>query len=262
MRDKKFDKYFHYKASVQSPETDISFFIQTYKNFYKKKPLSFREDFCGTFALGTAWVRLGPGNQAFVVDHDKTPLNYGRSHHLKALTEEEQKRLHVFNESVLSSRLPGADIISVSNFSYFVFKEREMMLRYFKSVKGKLKKQGLFIIDIFGGSGVYEDGEENIKHKNFTYYWEQTRFNPIDNSARFAIHFKRKGERKKRNAFIYDWRLWSLPEIRDILREAGFSKNFVYWEGFDRRGNGSGVFKKRKRGEPCGTWIAYIVSGP
>ena len=127
----KFDKYFHYGESVQSPETDISFFIQTYKSFYKRKPLSFREDFCGTFALGTAWVRLGLKNRAFVVDHDKKPLKYGRIHHLGSLKEEEQQRLQVFNESVLSTRLPGADIISVSNFSYFAFKEREKMLKYF-----------------------------------------------------------------------------------------------------------------------------------
>ena len=53
-----------------------------------------------------------------------------------------------------------------------------------------------------------------------------------------------------------------MPEIRDILSEAGFSESFVYWEGFDRRGKGSGVFKKRKKGESCDTWVAYIVSRP
>ena len=261
-RTKKFDRYFYYKESVQSPEADISFFIQAYKSFYNKKPLSFREDFCGTFFLGTTWVKMSPQNQAFVVDHDKVPLSYGKAHHIPLLNQEEKKRLHIFHQSVLSSRLPGADIISVSNFSYFVFKKREMMLKYFKNVHQKLKKKGLFIIDIFGGSDVQQNNKEAVKHKNFTYYWEQSHFNPVDNCARFAIHFKRRGERKRRNSFIYDWRLWSMPEIKDILKEAGFSKSFVYMEGFDKNGEGTGSFRKRTRGDECETWIAYLVSLP
>ena len=262
MRKSKFDKYFHYKESVQSPETDISFFNKTYRSFYNKKPLSFREDFCGTFALGTDWVQLSRHHQAFVVDHDKKPLAYGKTHHLPLLDRQQKKQLHIFNKDVLSKSLPGADIISVSNFSYFVFKEREMMLKYFQGVRRKLAAKGLFIIDIFGGSEVHQNSEEAVKHDTFTYYWEQSHFNPIDNSARFAIHFKRKGEKKRRNTFIYNWRLWSLPEIKDLLKEAGFAESFVYWEGFDRKGDGTGVFKKKNQGEICDTWLAYLVSLP
>lgn len=259
---KKFDKYFYYKESVQSPEEDVLFLDRTYKQFYGKKPLSFREDFCGTFSMGMAWIALSLKNQAFVVDHSPMPLNYGRTHYLNQLKLEERKRLHVFNEDVLSPRLPGADIISVSNFSYFVFREREVMLQYFKNVRRTLKPKGLFIVDAFGGSEIYKNSEEKVEHKNFTYYWEQTRFNPIDNTARFSIHFKRKREKKRKNVFIYDWRLWSLPEIRDILKEAGFSKTFVYWEGFDRKGEGTGIFRKRKQGDICETWVVYVVSLP
>lgn len=259
---KKFDKYFYYKESVQSPEEDVLFFDRAYKKFYGKRPLSFREDFCGTFSMGIAWIALSPKNQAFVVDHSSMPLNYGKTHYLSHLNLKDKKRLHVFNKDVRSTRLPGADIISVSNFSYFVFREREMMLQYFKNVRKALKRKGLFIIDAFGGSEVYQDSEEKVGHKNFTYYWEQTRFNPIDNTARFAIHFKRKGEKKRKNVFTYDWRLWSLPEIRDLLKEAGFRKSFVYWEGFDKKGEGTGIFRKRTKGDLCDTWVAYIVSLP
>ena len=259
---KKFDKYFYYKESVQSPEEDVLFFDHTYKRLYGKKPLSFREDFCGTFSMGMAWVALSPKNQAFVVDHNSMPLNYGKTHYLSQLNPKDKKRIRVFNKDVLSPRLPKADIISVSNFSYFVFREREVMLQYFKNARRALKKEGLFIIDAFGGSEVHQDSEEKVEHKNFTYYWEQTRFNPIDNTARFAIHFKRKGEKKRKNVFIYDWRLWSLPEIRDLLKEAGFRKSFVYWEGFDKKGEGTGIFRKRTKGDLCDTWVAYVVSLP
>ena len=261
-KTKKFDKYFYYQEAVQSPETDISFFIKTYRSFYNKTPLSFREDFCGTFALGTAWVQMSLKNQAFVVDHDRKPLSYGKKHHLALLNQEQKKRLHILHKSVLSPHLPGADIISVSNFSYFVFKQRKMMRNYFKTVREKLNKKGLFIIDIFGGSDVQGNSEETMTQKNFTYYWEQSHFNSIDNSAQFAIHFKRRGEKKRKNAFVYYWRLWSMPEIKDLLKEAGFSKSFVYMEGFDRKGDGTGIFRKRTREDECDTWIAYIVSLP
>jgi hypothetical protein len=30
-----------------------------------------------------------------------------------------------------------------------------------------------------------------------------------------------------RDAFRYDWRIWSLPELRDLLNEAGFSRGEV-----------------------------------
>ena len=51
-----------------------------------------------------------------------------------------------------------------------------------------------------------------------------------------------------------------MPEIKDILNEAGFSKTFVYMEGFDKDGEGTGTFRKRTRGDECETWIAYLVS--
>ena len=257
---KKFDKYFHYKESVQSPEEDVDFFIRTYKKLCGKEPLSFREDFCGTFAVGTAWVRSGAQRKAVVVDHDKKPLDYGKARHRAALSKTEQKRLCILNKSVLSLRLPPTDIVSVSNFSYFVFKEREMLLRYFRSARQKTK--GLFILDIFGGPDAFQDMEESIPHKNFTYYWEQSRFNPLDNTARFAIHFKRRGEKKRKNVFIYHWRVWSLPEIKDLLKEAGFQEIFIYMEDTDADGEGTGAFRKRSRDSACDTYIAYIVSRP
>ena len=58
---------------------------------------------------------------------------------------------------------------------------------------------------------------------------------------------------KLKDAFIYKWRLWSIPEVRELLAEAGFSRSEVYWEGEDD------VFRKRETAasDPC--WICYIV---
>ena len=260
MKNKKsFDKYFYYKESVQNPKDEILFFKKTYKSFFKRTPRVFREDFCGTFYIGYEWVKAHPKNKAIVVDKDSQPLLYGKKHHLSKLTDSQKSRLRICNTDVLNQKLPGAEIISVNNFSYFIFKQRSLLLKYFKNAKRALAKQGLFIIDTFGGSECFEDNSERVEHKGFHYYWEQKNFNPISHQAQFYIHFKRRGEKKRERVFSYDWRLWSLPELKDILEEAGFSSLHVYWEQSDKNGEGTGFFKKSLKGEACETWIAYLV---
>ena len=258
-----FDKYFYYKQAVQAPLEDIYFFNKTYKNLYKKKARVFREDFCGTFYIAYHWVKQNPKNKAIAIDKDPLPLSYGQKHHKSQLKPEQQKRLTVLNKDILESKLPKADIISVSNFSYFILKERELMLQYFKNVRKSLNKKGLFITDVVGGPACEGVMEEETKYKGFSYYWDQDFFNPISRIAHFYIHFKRKAEKKKRlRQFSYEWRLWTLPELKDILKEAGFSKVFVYWEESDKKGEGTGVYKKTHQGDLCETWVAYLVSVP
>ena len=73
------------------------------------------------------------------------------------------------------------------------------------------------------------------------------------------IHFKFKDGSKLKRAFSYAWRLWTAPEIRDLLLEAGFATVTVYWEGEDEDGEGDGVFTPNDTGEADLAWIAYIV---
>lgn len=260
--NKKFDKYFHYKQSVQNPKEEILFFKKTYRSFFKKPPRVFREDFCGTFYIGYEWVKEHPENKAIVVDKDRQPITYGKKHHFSKLTDSQKSRLKIYNTNVLNTKIPGADIISVNNFSYFIFKQRSILLKYFKNIKKVLSKQGLFIIDVVGGSDCCDENEEQVDHKDFIYYWEQKNFDPVSHQAQFYIHFKRKREKKREKVFSYDWRMWSLPELQDILKEAGFSAIYVYWEQSDSKGEGTGVFKKSLKGEACDTWIAYLVCKP
>ena len=259
---KPFSKYHYYKEAVQSPEEDVEFFQKIYSKIYKQPARLFREDFCGTFCLGIAWIKANKKNQAVVIDKDPQPLNYGKTNYLPELSQDEKARLQILCKNVSSPELPEADIISVTNFSYYIFKSRLNLLNYFKSVRSKLKQKGLFIIDSFGGSEAVEDHEEEVEHDDFSYFWDQTDFNSITNEARFHIHFKRKGEPKRKNVFTYDWRVWSLPELKDILLEAGFSKVDVYWEGSDEEGDGNNIFQKANYGEPCDSWIAYLISQP
>ncbi|MEY4617127.1 MAG: hypothetical protein RJB66_2087 [Pseudomonadota bacterium] len=255
-----FDKYEYYRKSVQSAETDVVFYRDTYRSLRGKLPQVFREDFCGTFGLSCEWVKLNKNFKAIGVDLDPEPLSYGKENYLTKLNGDEQRRVSIIQKDVLSPMLPKADIVVAANFSYFVFKTRARMKEYFMRAKKSLNRDGIFVVDCFGGSLCQDGNEESTRHKSFTYYWEQVDFDPISHRAHFYIHFRPHGKPKIERVFSYDWRMWTIPELRDILEEVGFKKTTVYWEGTKRDGTGNGVFSASSEGEACLSWIAYIVA--
>lgn len=255
-----FDKYTLYHKSVQSADTDVVFFKKVYKELRSREAKVLREDFCGTFALSCEWVKLNRSHSAWGVDLDPEPLEYGKSHYLPKLSADQQRRVHLLEGNVLTSQLPKADISVAMNFSYFVFKSRDLMKQYFTNVYKALNTNGVFLLDLFGGSLCYDSNEEMTNHKDFTYYWDQASFDPVTNKALFHIHFRPKGKKKVERVFTYDWRMWSIPELRDILHEVGFKKSHVYWEGTTAKGGGDGKFTRTEKGESCQSWIAYIAA--
>ncbi len=257
---KKFDKYQHYLHSVQSPDVEVRFIQKCYRELRNKNAVVFREDFCFTFALSCAWIKLNPRGRAVAVDIDHRPLKYGQKHYLPLLQPAQRKKLKIVHSNVLNGNPPSADIICALNFSYFIFKKREEMKKYFRGCLKSLKPGGLLVLDFFGGSGCFEANEEAVDCGDFMYYWEQRGFDPVSHHAVFDIHYKRKREKKRRRVFTYHWRLWMIPELRELLLEAGFRKTHVYWEGTGRDGEGSGRFTRRKKGEECESFVAYIVS--
>ncbi|PIT99790.1 MAG: hypothetical protein COT74_08370 [Bdellovibrionales bacterium CG10_big_fil_rev_8_21_14_0_10_45_34] len=259
-KDLPFDKYAFYTNAVQSPDTDVRFLRKVYRDFNKKDPRVLFEDFCGTFQICCEWVKLNAGFEAHGFDLDTEPLGYGTTHWFQKLKGHQKDRVQLHEQNVMDERPLKADVVCSLNFSYFIFKKRAELLSYFKRVRASLNQDGLFVIDLFGGSACFEANEEATKHSDFTYYWDQELFDPVANHAIFHIHFKPKGKKKFEKVFTYDWRMWSIPELKEILAEAGFKKSIVYWEGTDKKGEGDGVFKPVTVGEECQTWIAYIAS--
>ena len=91
--------------------------------------------------------------------------------------------------------------------------------------------------------------------------WDQAEFDPITHHVRNYIHFEFSDGSRMNRVFHYDWRLWSIPELRDLLKEAGFQKSEVYWEGTDREtGDGNDIFSRRERALDDPAWIAYIAA--
>ena len=255
-----FDKYYYYKKSVQAPENDIEFLARTYKDMYGKTAKIFREDFCGTHALCCEWAKMSDANLSIGIDIDPEPIEYGQTHYQSELTEEQQNRIEIQKADVLDTELPKADLVCALNFSYMCFKKRAVLKNYFANVYQSLSSDGVFVLDCFGGSKCFEANEEETEYEKYSYFWDQTNHNPITGNALFHIHFKRKGEKKREKVFTYDWRLWNIPELREILEEVGFKKTTVYWEGTTDEGEGDGEFNPSEIGEECESWIAYVVA--
>ena len=245
---------------MQDVEAEVDFLLETYEALRKRPPRRFREDFCGTASAACEWVRRDPRNEAIGVDFDRATLDWGINHRLSRLTAEQQLRVKLLHEDVLEVETDPVDIVGAFNFSYFTFKTRDALRAYFEQVRKSLYADGLFILDAFGGSEALTEIKEKTRHDGFTYVWHQAKYHPVTGFMRCHIHFHFDDGSKMKKAFTYDWRLWSLPEIRELLLEAGFASATVYWEGTDEDGEGNGEFEPDARGEADLAWIAYIVA--
>jgi SAM-dependent methyltransferase len=249
-----------YEKSVQNVEHEVEFLQTTFQSIRGRTAYFLREDFCGTAAASCEWVRQGSGYQAIGVDIDPNVLDWGRRNRLVRLETEDQARVSLIESDVLTVETPKVDLLAAFNFSYWIFKERATMLRYMRRCFEALKDDGILFMDLFGGPESFEETREKTKHGDFTYIWDQAEFHPVTNHIRCHIHFKFRDGSKLKKAFTYEWRLYTAPELRDLLLEAGFSKVTVYWEGEDEDGEGNGEFTPNAEGEADLAWIAYIVA--
>ena len=255
------DKYSLYMEAVQCVEADIDFVYEVYEKKNGKKPKILKEDFCGSFAAAVEFVARGKKNKAIAVDLDKEVLNWGKKHNLPYIAGAEE-RLDILRKNVLEVSEPKVDVVLAMNFSYFLFVKRKDLKAYFKNVYKSLKKNGIFVLDAYGGTEAIDVCEEEKECEGFTYIWNQYAFNPITSRALNYIHFVFPDGSRLEKAFEYEWRLWSLAEIRDILSEAGFKDVGVYWEGWDEEENaGDGEFVLTEETENCEGWVCYIVAG-
>ena len=254
-------KYDWYERSVQTPETEVIFMRKWFKKFHGRQPLTLREDFCGTGAISCEWAKSNPEAQAFGVDLDPEPIGMGKRTHWDRLNAKAKSRVKYIEGNVLDARGFKTDVICAFNFSYFIFKKRSQLLNYFQQAHKGLGKQGMFFMDLFGGPDSQTVVEESRKvAKDLTYYWDCQTFNPINAECTFAIHFKDGKGKKHMNVFTYDWRLWTVAELREILEEAGFSKTVFFWEGDDDKGGGNGIYEPTEVVENCQAWVGYIVA--
>ena len=253
------DKYALYASSVQQPDVDVKFFRELYRELRGRGPKLLREDFCGTFGVCCEWVKLGPDFHAYGRDLNAEPVAYGTKHYLTKLTPEQRSRVKIECKDVLSPGGPKSDLIMAMNFSYCLFKKRTELKAYFANCLKNLRPDGVLAMDCFGGGGVQRPNKERTVHPRFVYYWEQYDYDPVYNTANCALHFKPNGRKMIKNVFTYDWRVWTIAELRELLAEVGFRKSHVYWEGDDGK-HGNGKFARDENGGREDIWIAMLLA--
>lgn len=181
-------------------------------------------------------------------------------------------RVHLLRENVLSVRTPPADLVGAFNFSFNIFKERTVLRDYFANVYKSLVRDGMFVLDELGGPESHSIIKEKRKIKDgvdvdgtpletYTYIWDQADYNPITHEMRCHIHFAFKDGTRMNRTFTYDWRLWTIPELRDLLTEVGFRNIDVYLEGWDdETDEGDGIFRQRTRFDRWEAWSGYVLA--
>jgi hypothetical protein len=268
------DKYRCYQLSVQDPGHECDFFVQAFKETFGRSPRHLREDFCGTFAVCCEWVKGHRGRTAIGVDLDPEPLSWGGLHNLAPLTKHQTERVHVIEGDVrkrlrtTQSRPHKADVLAAQNFSFWLFKSRSELLEYFRAARSHLADESLMVMDMMGGGDCLTEGHQDVRTISgygkpigkFKYIWEQARIDPITGDADFYISFRFKDGSKLSRCFGYHWRFWTIPEVRELLHEAGFAETHVYWEQTDDEGEDTGQWERVTEAPSDPSWLAYIVA--
>ncbi|MCY4468730.1 MAG: class I SAM-dependent methyltransferase [Thiotrichales bacterium] len=256
----KADVHALYQQAVQCVEAEIDFVDETFANLRRRKARRLREDFCGTAHAACEWIRRRRTNRAVAVDIDTDVLEWGRRHNVVPLGRSAW-RIELVHADVLDVDRGGMDAVLAMNFSYWVLHTRAELRRYFERVRDALVEDGVFFLDAYGGYHAFREMQETTENDGFTYVWDQAWYDPITGRNRCRIHFRFPDGSGIRDAFVYEWRLWTLPEIREVLEEAGFRDVTVYWQGTDEKtGEGNGEFTPAEHGDADAGWITYVTA--
>jgi hypothetical protein len=158
---------------------------------------------------------------------------------------------------------PKADLICALNFSCFLLSGFQELTGYLEKARLSLAPGGLVVMDCYGGWESQQAGVEQRVVRTpegvFTYIWDQTSFNPIDNMAECHIHFRFGDGTNWEKAFTYRWRIYSPAELCDALDLAGFTYRKVYWDCEEDEGHSRYLPRWEAQNQPG--WLAYVVAG-
>ncbi|KAD5508627.1 hypothetical protein R6Q59_030737 [Mikania micrantha] len=299
-------KFSLYQQSVQSPKGDISYLQKFFLTYVGgRAPLHLQEDFCGTAMLSTEWLRSDSRRTAIGLDLDVEALDWCIENNVNKIGTDLSSRIFLYHGNVLqpqeaklvksnlqntmhnitleenettsepvtnSEAPPSRDIVCAFNYSCCCLHARHELVSYFiNALQALSKKGGIFVMDLYGGTSSECELRMQRKFPNFTYTWEQAGFDIVQRKTRISLHYTlHKHQNKKlRHAFSYSWRLWSLPEIKDCLEEAGF-RSVHFWirqmpdsesiksiQGF---GDGKDIkYEEVTSFQQQDSWNAYIV---
>ncbi len=257
-----------YRLAVQHPQAECAFLQRAYAHYFPDRWASrLREDFAGTSAVSAAWVALDDDHRALAVDKHGPTARWAQRFVKRSLGDRAEDVVTV-EADVFDLGAPRCDIVAALNFSAFIFHQRSELRRYLTHARRCLDRRGLLVLDAFGGPGAmrvqtqerFIDPPPHEGVEPFRYQWEQRAFDPINQRIDCRIHFVPEVGRPCRNAFRYDWRLWSLPELTELLHEAGFTAAEVWCDTYDpatRRSDG--VYRPQRSSPARPDWVAYLI---
>jgi hypothetical protein len=220
------DRFALYERCVQSPD-DL---VPLLRAIHGREPVVLGEDFCGTARVSAAWVEQVPDGRAVAVDHDREAASRVPRH----------AAVEVVVGDVVRDTDHGrhaADVIWAGNFSIGEQRSRAELLAYLGHARRRLRSTGVLVCDLYGGETAFLTGsvDRDVPLPGggaVRYTWEQREADPLTGRVVNAMHFELRrpdgGEQRMRDAFVYRWRLWGVPELRDAMLEAGFSSTAVY----------------------------------
>jgi SAM-dependent methyltransferase len=219
------EKHSLYQKSVQNPKREVEFYRKVYRLIFKSLPVYFREDFCGTALLSCEWVKNNVCNQALGIDIDKDTLEWGHENNINNLSSGSD-RIKLINQNVLQPFDPKQkfDIICSMNYSHFLLNKRSELVKYFSNVRRNINR-GLFIIDFYGGLHTYSEHRHNNQSDFYEFHNEQ--MNILDNVSNSHLRYKTK-EGKLETLFTYNFRVYSIIELREALEDSGFDNFKIY----------------------------------
>jgi len=264
--------YDFYELCVTEPTRVIPFLLAAHAH----NPRTLREDFSGSAALARAWAASHATRRAIAVDLDPAPLKRARARRVRTI------------EADCETCTARADIIAATNFPIGYHHTRRDLLRYLKSARASLNRRGILVFDLYGGRDAFTPGKiiqllRAPKQKPWSgelieYTFEQREANPLTARVTDALHFKAWPARTKMptrpgakqpdptinipNAFTYDWRLWSIPELHDALTEAGFTTIDVHSRLGDAIDNEGRVLLNpaSSADDLDENWVVYVVA--
>ncbi|KAK9829668.1 hypothetical protein WJX72_007255 [[Myrmecia] bisecta] len=201
-------------------------------------------------------------------------------HANKACHDDDGARSDCCDAETDDLRCKPADIVCFFNFSVCLLFTRSDVLRYFRHVRQAINPEGgVFVLDLLGGPAA--EVNARIQRRNdvtgMTYLWEQVGYNPVTRHIHTYITLcDPETKQVLPRAFAYHWRLWTLPDVLELLRQAGFPLVEVWlrpikdagaeqtgmadgedtdYERYDLKGSNAELI-----GSVQGGWTAYVVA--
>lgn len=220
-------RYDLYELAAQAPEAEARFL----RAVHGGAPETLGEDFAGPCGIARAWIRLDDHHRALCTDRDPEPLEHARERVTRDLGAEALRRIEFHAADVREAR-GRCDVIASLNFAMGELHTRAELLTYLRHALARLHPRGILVCDTYAGPDALIPGsyEQRIDspHGAIHYTWRQVEADPLTHRVRNAMDFRLPGGVRMREAFTYDWRLWTIPELRDAFREAGFPRTQVY----------------------------------